>query len=593
MLETIRQAFHLIGRNQRKRWFVLVVLALVNSLLEIMAAALIYVLLAVVTDPSGRIDLPLVGDVRQLAPSLSDRALLLWLASVMIGFFIIRAVVQMGAEYITARVIHNAAARLSVRLVRGYLNLPYSFHLRHNSSELIRNGHQAVLEVVGSVFSPIVRITAEVVMVIGLLALLVSISPLGTAIAVLVVGSATAVLLFFVQPRLKRYGATAHAMHRETLRTLQQSLHGVRDIKILGRTRFFSESYGQARRRLAHMSYIRETLNQLPRLVIETSLIGFILVFFIVAVLRDTGAQGILSTLGLFGYAGLRLQPSLQRIVSGFNSIRFSTAPTADVHRDLRVIEQHEAQRESAEPFPFEREITIENVSFAYEGANCQALTAVNLTISRGEQIGICGPTGGGKSTLVDLIAGLLSPEAGRIVVDGRDIANNTAGWQRNIGMVPQMVFLIDDTLRRNIALGMADRDIDQAALSQAIQLAQLEEFIGSLPAGLDTVVGERGIRVSGGQRQRLAIARALYNRPQVLIFDEGTSALDNATEQELMQALKHLRGDHTILLVAHRLSTVRDADRVVLIESGRVVGIDTFEGLKHSSDSFRRMAAV
>ncbi len=222
-----------------------------------------------------------------------------------------------------------------------------------------------------------------------------------------------------------------------------------------------------------------------------------------------------------------------------------------------------------------------------------QALANVSLTIRRGEQIGICGPTGGGKSTLVDLMAGLLSPASGRILVDGQDIAHNTAGWQRNIGMVPQMVFLIDDTLRRNIALGTADKAIDETALTQAVRLAQLEDFIGSLPRGLDTVVGERGIRLSGGQRQRIAIARALYSKPQVLIFDEGTSALDNATEQELMQALKLLRSNHTILLVAHRLSTVRDADRVVFVEDARVVGIDTFEGLSQSNRSFQRMAAV
>lgn len=568
-------------------------LAIVNSLLEIAAAALVYVLLGLVVNPSGSVDLPIIGDTHSLFPGLSERAMLLWLIGIMIAFFLVRAVFSMAAEYVMARVVDNAAARLSVRLVKGYLTLPYSFHLQRTSSDLIRNGHQAVLEVVGSVFGPLIRITAEIIMTIGILVLLVLVSPLGTALAIVVVGGATLVLLVIVQPRLRRFGATAHAMHRETLSVLQQSFHGVRDIKVLGRERFFSEKYGRARRRLARMGYLRGTFNQLPRLVIETALIGFILIFFAVTITTGSEAQGLLSTLGLFGYAGLRLQPSLQRIVGGFNSIRFSTAPTADISRDLQIIEQHASAQRATEPLPFERDISLEGVSFVYEGSACEALAGVNLTISRGQQIGICGPTGGGKTTLVDLIAGLLAPTAGSVKVDGQDIAANTPGWQRNLGIVPQTVFLIDDSIRRNIALGVADVDLDETALAEAVELAQLDEFIGSLPTGLDTVVGERGARLSGGQRQRIAIARALYNRPQVLIFDEGTSALDNLTEQELMQSLRRLRGAHTILLVAHRLSTIRDADEVVLVMDGKVAGVDTFEGLAASNASFRHMAAM
>jgi ABC-type multidrug transport system fused ATPase/permease subunit len=215
------------------------------------------------------------------------------------------------------------------------------------------------------------------------------------------------------------------------------------------------------------------------------------------------------------------------------------------------------------------------------------------MVIRRGEQIGICGPSGGGKTTLVDIISGLLAPSAGRVLVDGHDIASSTRGWQRNLGMVPQTVFLIDDTFTRNIALGIADEDIDEAALHDAVHLAQLDDFIASLDLGLETVVGERGVRISGGERQRIAIARALYNRPQVLIFDEGTSALDNMTERELMLSLKRLRGSHTILLVAHRLSTVRDSDRVVFVKDGRIGGIDTFEGLVKSNAAFREMAEI
>jgi ABC-type multidrug transport system fused ATPase/permease subunit len=590
---TIRQALSLLGREQRKRWFLLLVLALATSLLEIVAAALVYILLGLVANPNGEVSLPLIGEIGSIAGGMDERTTILSLIGIMIAFFLVRAAVSMATEYITARVVNNAGARLSTRLLQGYLSLPYSFHLRRSSSELIRNGHQAVSEVVYSVFHPMIRVMAEGVMTIGILVLLVLVSPVGAALAVAVVGASTVVLLLIVQPRLKRSGSIAHAMQKEALASLQQSFHGVRDIKVLGREKFFSDVYGRARRRLARMMYIQQTLYQLPRVIIETSLIGFILVFFAVTIATGSEAQGALSILGLFGYAGLRLQPSLQRIAAGINSIRFSTAPVADIYRDLQMIGQNTAEDRSPDLAPFEHEIRLEHVSFSYQNSECEALVDVDLTIRRGEQVGICGPTGGGKSTLVDILSGLLTPTSGRVAVDGRDIADKTRGWQRNLGIVSQMVFLMDDSLRNNIALGISKADVDEAALDEAVGLARLDEFVKSLPEGLDTVVGERGVRLSGGERQRIAIARALYNRPQVLIFDEGTSALDNVTEQELIRSLRQLRGKHTILLVAHRLSTVRDADRVIFMKDGRVAGMDTFEELLRNNESFRQMAAL
>jgi ATP-binding cassette, subfamily B, bacterial PglK len=569
----------------------LLLLAIGTSLMEVVAAAMIYMILSLVANPGGTIKLPLIGDVQKLAGSVDQRTLLFWLIGIMIGFFIVRAALLMVSEYVMARVVHNAAGNLSIKLVRGYLGLPFSYHLQHNSSELIRNSHQAVLDVANSVFSPLVRVTAEVVIALGILVLLVLVSPLGTVLAIGVVGGTTVLMLFFVQPRLKRFGKTAHAMHRETIRALQQSLSGVRDIKVLGREKPFAETYGRSRRRLSRMLYLQVAALQLPRVAMETALVGFILIFFAVTLVRDGAGQEALSLLGLFGYAGLRLQPSLQKIVGGLNSLKFSSAPTADIYRDLRLVEQEGAESDTGQDFVFENELRLDHVSYRYEGTDRDAAAEVDLVIKRGEHIGICGPTGGGKSTVIDLIIGLLRPTSGRVLVDGKDIATNIRGWQRNLGMVAQMVFLTDDTLRRNIAFGVPDAEIDDAAVEEAVHLAQLNDFIGSLPKGLDTGVGERGVRISGGERQRIAIARALYHRPQVLVFDEGTSALDNMTERELMAALAELRGTHTILLVAHRLSTVRDADRVIFIEDGHIAGMGSFDDLVSSNPAFREMA--
>jgi ATP-binding cassette, subfamily B, bacterial PglK len=592
MLTILRQTFDLLGRDRPGRWALLVVLAVLVSGFEIVGAVLVYALLALVVDPGGEIDLPLIGDVREVFDGVEESTLLLGMVTAMAVFFIVRGVLKIGATYVQSRVAHNAGVRLSNRLVEGYLYWPYSTHLRRPSSELIRNGHQAVLEIVGQVVLPVIRVIAEVALVLGLLLVLVVIAPVATALAVLVIGGAAVVLVLVIQPRLKRLGAINHHESQITLGALQQSFHGIRDIKILGRERYFARVYGASRGKMARARYLETTAGQFPSIIIETALLGFILAFFAYTITQGSAVQETLSMLGLFAYAGLRLQPSLQLIIQGMNSLKYSAAPLADLHADLRTIEQMDIDAHPADPLPFQDGLCLEQVEFAYERADRPALTGIDLQVRHGEQIGICGPTGGGKTTLVDVMTGLLEPTSGRVTVDGQDLRDHARGWQRNLGIVPQMVFLTDDTLRRNIALGVPDEDINEEALREAIKLAQLEDFVAALSAGLETEVGERGVRVSGGQRQRIAIARALYIRPSVLVFDEGTSALDNATEALLMAAIERLRGDHTIILIAHRLTTVRHCDRVLFLEAGAVSGLGTYDELVRDNPEFRSMAS-
>lgn len=591
MRATLRQALHLIGREYRSRWAILVLVAIIASAFEIIGAVLVFVLVGLVADPTSEIILPLLGDVRDFFAGTSNRTLLLRLISVMTLFFLVRAAVQVGKVYVQKRVADNAGARLSNRLVAGYLKWPYQSHLLRNSAELIRNAHQAVQLLVTSVYIPLINVTAESILTLGMLGVLTAIAPLATGVALVVVGGSAAVLLVVVQPKLKKLGRTAHSMQRETLEALQQSLQGIRDIKLLGREDHFAQRYKSSRLRLARTGYLRSAIVEIPHTVIELSLICFTMLFFALSILRGNEVAGTLPVLGLFVYVGLRLQPSLQKIVSGLNEIRFSSAPVEDIAADLRAVESFKRQEDEPDPLPFHRAIVFDEVSFRYNGAAVDALDRVSLTISPGEEIGICGPTGGGKTTLVDILSGLIAPTSGKVTIDGIDLLDKTRDWQSTLGVVSQMVFLTDDTLRRNIALGISDDDIDEAAVLEAVDLAQLTDFVAGLPTGLNTTVGERGIRLSGGQRQRIAIARALYRRPATLIFDEGTSALDTETEAQLMSALEDLRGTHTVILVAHRLSTVRNADRVLLLEDGRIRGEGAFETLKASNERFRALA--
>jgi ATP-binding cassette, subfamily B, bacterial PglK len=593
MWTTVKQAYDLVGHDRPLRWVLLIVLALLVSGLEMAGAAIVYTLLALVADPGGSIDLPLMGDLRGRFDGVDDKDLLLGMVVAMAVFFIVRSVVKVAAKYVQARVAHNAGVRLSADMFEGYLRWPYSRHLTRTTSDLIRNSHEAVQQLVGSVLLPVIRIVAEGLLVIAMLVVLVVLAPLATLGAVVVIGGAAVLLLLLVQPHMRRLGETRHQETASTLSALQQGLFGIRDVKVLGREAAFANAYRHGRARMARADYLRETVTQLPSIVLEMALLGFILAYFALTIVRGGAAQDTLSVLGLFAYAGLRLQPSLQLIVSGLNSLRFSSAPLQDLHDDVALMDRSGFSRLTATPLPMKQELALEGVSFRYELAARDALRGIDLRIEPGEQIGICGPTGGGKTTLVDIITGLLPPTNGRVSVDGKDVREHEREWQAALGIVPQMVFLTDDTLQRNIALGVPEDLVDDEALAEAVRLAQLEEFVSKLPKGLATTVGERGVRVSGGQRQRIAIARALYRRPSVLIFDEGTSALDNTTEALLMEAIERLRGKHTIILVAHRLSTVRNCDRIVFLEHGEMTGLGTYAELQESNEGFRMLASA
>jgi ATP-binding cassette, subfamily B, bacterial PglK len=590
---SIKQAYDLVGRDRPWRWALLIGLALLVSGLEMVGAVIVYTLLALVADPGGEIPLPLLGDLRTRFDGVEESAMLLWVVAAMAVFFVIRSVVKVAAKYVQARVAHNAGVRLSSELFEGYLLWPYSQHLTRPTAELIRNSHEAVQKLVGGVLLPTIGILAEGLLILAMIVVLLVLAPLATLGAVAVVGGAAVLLLLVVQPKMKQLGLVRHQESQSTLNALQQGLFGIRDVKVLGREAAFADAYRGGRGRMARADYLSSTVTQLPSIVLEMALLSFILAYFTSTLLRGGAAQDTLSVLGLFAYAGLRLQPSLQLIVAGLNTLKFSAAPLQDLHDDLATMDRAQRPRKPVTPLPFTSALALEHVTFRYERTDREALHGIDLTITPGEQIGICGPTGGGKTTLIDIITGLLPPTNGRVLVDGKDLCDHEREWQAALGIVPQMVFLTDDTLRRNIALGVPDQHVDEEAVQEAVRLAQLQEFVDQLPEGLETTVGERGVRVSGGQRQRVAIARALYRRPSVLIFDEGTSALDNATEALLMDAIERLRGRHTIILVAHRLSTVRNCDRIVFLEHGKMTGLGTYDDLLNANAGFRALAGV
>jgi ABC-type multidrug transport system fused ATPase/permease subunit len=581
VLETLRRAVGLLGEGQRSRWVLVLVLALLATGMEAVGALAVFGLLARITTDVSGFELPVVGDLRDLLPAMGETTLLVIVGGLVAGFFVARAAVLVAQAYVQHRIAENAGARLSGDLLEGYLAMPYTFHLRRNSAELIRNAYDIVQQFVREGLIPAVHLVSHSLMIVGLLAVLLVTSPGATLVAVGLLGPLTWLLLRFVQPKVKRFGRTSQRVSRDSLQTLHESLGGWRDITILGRRRAFVDRFRADRSRLARSRYLKATARVVPRVALETGLVLFILAFLGVSVLLQGGALQALPVLGLFGYVAVRLQPSLNEVLNALNALKF-VGPGIDLlHDDVQLFRAGgRVQDPDVTPLQLTDRLEIRDAAVRYPGSDHDAIADVDLEIRAGEFVGIVGPTGGGKSTLVDLLLGLLEPRVGRVEVDGVDVAGATDAWHASLGVVHQDVFLTDATLRENIALGVPADEVDEARVLEAVALARLDGFVASLPDGLDTAVGERGVRVSGGQRQRLAIARALYRRPSVLVFDEGTSALDTTTEALLMEGLESLRGEHTIVVVAHRLSTVRSCDRVVLIEDGRVLDVAPFDEL-------------
>jgi ATP-binding cassette subfamily C protein len=583
----------LIGPGQRRRWLAVVAMAVVVSVAEAGSTVLVFALLGLLAGQATGLELPLVGDLRGVLPwEGMDLLVAVGVATAVV--FVARSALILFQQYVQFRVAEKAGARLSTRLLDGYLAMPYAFHLQRNSSELVRNAFDSVRRFVDEGLVPAVMTVGKSAIVLGVVVVLVASSPLATFLAVAALGPLLWMVLRIVLPRVKRLGGTVHTMAQANLQSLQQSLHGIRDITVLGREAAFADAFRRDRHQFARARYLQKTAALVPRTAIETALAVFIVGFIWVVALTQGGTAQALPLLGLFGYAAARLMPELQAITRSLNQMKFVAPAVDDVYADLSLFESGAgADRGAVDPLPFKETLMLDNVSFRYDGTDTPALADVTATIRPGESVGIVGPTGSGKSTLIDVLLGLLEPTDGQVTVDRVDLHAHTRAWRANLGVVPQMVFLTDDTLRANIALGVAAADIDEDAVAEAVTMAQLDEFVASLPAGLDTQVGERGIRVSGGQRQRLAIARALYRRPSVLIFDEGTSALDTDTETALLHALEALRGDRTLITVAHRLTTVQACDTVWLIRDGRLVDQGPFAALAARNPELRTTAGA
>jgi len=458
---------------------------------------------------------------------------------------------------------------LSQRLVTTYLMQPWAFHLQRNSAQLIRNV-QSIAQVAASL-TAMLSLLAECFVLVGVVALLLWFEPVGAIMVGCLLAGAAFLLERLTRRRLGRWGAENYHHSGLAHQHLQQGLGAAKEIKLLGSERTLIDAFLRHNRRVNVLLARQQFFNNVPRLWFELLAVSALCVLTLVMVIDGKTTREMIPTLGLFAMAAFRLLPSVNKLSIGIQTIRYYNTLFEEIAGELRLGGDVVVDT-VANPLSFHDRVVLQGVTFCYPSAPAPALIGVSLVIPHGASVGIIGGSGAGKSTLVDVVLGLLAPDTGHVLVDGVDIGTNTRGWQRLVGYVPQSIYLSDDTIRRNVAFGVPPEDIDDAAVRRALRSAQLDRFVDELPEGAETFIGERGVRLSGGQRQRIGIARALYHDPKLLVLDEATSALDTSTEREVMRAIDDLHGSKTLLIVAHRLTTLENCDLVYQLEKGKVL---------------------
>jgi ATP-binding cassette subfamily C protein len=566
--------------RERWRWFALVPVACLAAVIEAAGALAVYGLLRLVIDPEQVRTAPVVSRLWAWWPTGDPRALV---AALVLGvgiFYVARAALLSWAEWLRQGTVYRSSALAAERLLARYLGAEYPFHARRRSASLIEPMARASDIAYELVAGSAINILAEAVIIAALAIVLVFSAPPITLATIAIVLALVLVPVVMTRRAWERIGESERRLYQQQLHLLQQSLGAIKDVTVTGRQAFFEERFRDVKRDLGATKQRRAWSATLARLGVEATLILSLLLVVFLVMRQDMPGAGIVSVLALFAYTGFRVVPSANRIMLNVGYMREAHAWVRNMDEDMRKLRPPAAKPYEHDRRLMQASLACENVSFGYEGGPPYALDNVSFTIERGQSVGIVGPTGAGKSTLVDVLLGLLPPTIGRVLIDGEPLEGRERSWQRQVGYVSQDVYLLDDSLRRNIAFGLPDGAIDETRLVAAIAQARLDEVVAALPERLETVVGENGTRLSGGQRQRVAIARALYHDPPVLFFDEATAALDNQTEREVAEAIANVRGSRTIIAIAHRLSTVKNCDRLIYLRDGKLAGVGTYQEL-------------
>jgi len=589
--DLLRRLWRHLRLRRRRQFTLLVGLMIFTAFAEVVTLGSVLPFLGVLTAPDRVWDNALIQDFAGWFGITSADDLVLPLTLVFASAALLAGAARLLLLWSSTRLAYATGADLSMGVYRRTLYQPYPVHAARNSSEVIA-GMIKVNHVVAGVLVEVPRLVSSIVLLVAITTALLFIDPLVAMTAAVGFGGSYLLITLLSRSRLSRNSERIAREQTQVVKAQQEGLGGIRDVLLDGTQPIFLDMYGRSDGPLRRAMGDNVFISQSPRFLMEA--IGMMLIAGLAygMSLRDGGVATALPVLGVLALGAQRLLPVLQQIYSSWAAFTGGRASLFDIIELLDQPLPEAASETDPTPLEFREAVRFESVRFRYSDDGPWVLDGIDLTIRKGSRIGVVGSTGSGKSTILDLLMGLLSPTEGRILVDGELITGaQLRAWQRSLAHVPQSIFLADTSWTENIAFGVETEKIDHDRVRQAASQAQIAEFIESDPLGYDAIVGERGIKLSGGQRQRIGIARALYKRASVLVFDEATSALDNTTEQSVMDSIDALDRDLTILIVAHRLTTVQRCDTIVELDGSRVVAQGTYDELIEKSSSFRRMA--
>ncbi len=594
MFDVLRKLLFFVDRSTRLQAVGIAIVILIGTMLEVVGIGLVFPLVEAIADPSVLSDYEWVTFFLGEVNADNYNSVLLKISGLFFAVIVVKNALLLLSYILQGWFFAKNEALLARKLFSHYLNGDLRLLMTRNSSELINHVLSTTNSVYSNAMNGVITLAVEVVLTISVTIVLLMAEPKMTVSAIALMLVAVGLMYAFTRGPVAAWGEQSVEIRQKLLQILQQGLHSLKEVRVFGREPYIINRFSQDRWVLASLVAKISVIGNLPRLWIETVAVGGVILSISYVISSGSEATGLFSIFALFAAAIFRLIPSFNRMLMAMNSLRGGTYPVMKVYEDLNTFERPVAELEGqTDPLPFRESIELQKVSFYYPGTQTAAAVDIDLLIRSGETIGLVGISGAGKTTLADIVLGLLSPDSGRILVDGLDIAGSTRAWQKNLGYVPQTIYLTDDSLRRNIAFGIPDDEIDDNKVHSALKAAMLEELVESLPHGDETFLGDRGTRLSGGQRQRVGIARALYRDPKVLIFDEATSSLDSEAEFEVSAAIERLGRDKTIIIIAHRLSTLRSCDRLVLMSKGRIEDIGSFTTLQENNPTFKKLVAL
>ena len=597
MVSIFKKILKLLNGSERKRLYMLFGIMTLSAIIEVAGIVSILPFLSLITNPVLINDNSILNWLYTSLNFQSTNKFLIFIGVMVLVVLIVSNVLVILTMWGVARFTNMRNYSISRRLLSRYLYQPYAFYLNKNTSELAKNIISEVSSVTSGVLIPLMQIISSGIIALFIFAMLLAVEPLLALSVMVILGVAYIFIYRMVKKKISNIGKRRLSAHTELYKVVFEAFGGIKQLKLLGYEEVFINRYSKSSSEYARNNATNQIISGTPRYIMEVVAIGGIISVVLYLLGSARGLQDALPMVGLFAFAAYRIMPALQNVFASFTALRFYIPALDILYKDMYSFDDKSYaatySKKKFSPLSLKKELKLEEISFSYPGTRKPVIDNLNIKISSNTAVAFVGKTGVGKTTIADIILGLLRPHSGRMLVDGVEITDdNLSGWQKTLGYIPQDIYLLDDTVTRNIAFGVPNEEIDINIVKGVARIANIHNFITEeLPDKYQTLVGERGIRLSGGQRQRIGIARALYHNPGVLVLDEATSALDGTTENEVFEAINNIARTKTLIIIAHRLTTIRDCDVIYVLKDGKIIGKGKYKELMESNIEFRKMA--